>query len=557
MTNAQQNSILGGPIFSEYPQSSTIQNNLPIGRGLKVVLFGDSAQGNSASTTSITALGQATHLNGLVTFPFTGHGCYIGEPVYVVNSEDSGWYGKHNITAIPDANTLQFLINPKSATDVFSTKPSDGVATPALIVSHQHGKNNSALQAMMMAGVIPTDFVNLGANTQTAFAMGWHIERDLIDYADYDLWICATMGANDVRANNGTGNLKKALDNAKAKLLKIKQAGKRVLFMGWQPNDSRDTGKNTVCFQEDGITLYNPTTDNVSKATARFNQAMAIWCAEQGIDMVSQYSALLDSTSANGYAVTGTNANNLLADGVHVGKRGARNWGKNGGKAWFQSIYPGNRLPLPTSLMDRQHDTAGTLVNPSSTYIFRNPLFLTSSAGLANDAATSGSFGMPAATSVQVNARTVATDGDTFGNNQRAVFSTTVTTADQAGNITLTLPTADIKLGGKVRACLHVQFTSLASFEGYRLYIQITTSNYGTLTGEMAVSKGTASDVNNFDDTDSISEYPFTPWIYIPVDAIITAAICTVQGFVKAVGGAGTAGFTVDVGRPGIESTLV
>lgn len=525
---------------------------------LKAVLWGDSGMGNSASTASITALGQATQTAGLVTFPFTGHNAYVGEPVYVVNSEDSFWYGKHIITALPDANTIQFQIDTKAAADIFSTKPVDGIATPALILSHQHGKNNPALQAMMIAGVIPTDFVNLGANTQTALSMAWHIERDLKDYSDYDLWICATVGANDVRANGGTGNLKKAIVNAKARLSRLKSAGKKILYLAWMPNDTRDTGKSVACFQEDGITLYSPSTDNVSKATARFNQAMFEWCQENGIEMVSQYFSLVDPNSVSGYAVTGTNANDLLADGVHVGKRGARKFGKNVGKTWFQNNYPGNRLPLPTSLMDRQHDTTGALVNPSSNYIFRNPLLLTVSGtpGLAADVATSGSFGMPVAVSFGLNARTVATDGDTYGNNQQAVFATVGTGAEQAGNVTLTLPIADIKLGGKIRVCCHVQITSTTLFEGYRVYMQVNTSNYGTITSESALSKGTSSDVANFDDGDNINEYPFTPWVYIPADAVITSAICTVQGFVKCVSGAGSAGFTVNVGRPGIESRI-
>lgn len=527
--------------------------------GLKVVLWGDSGMGNSASTASVTALGQATHVNGLVTFPFNGHNGYVGEPVYIVNSEDIYWYGKHTITALPDTNTIQFNIDPRAASDVFSTKPVDGIATPALIVSHQIGKNNPALQSMMMAGIIPADFVNLGANTQTALSMAWHIERDLVDYSDFDLWICATVGANDVRANGGTGNLQKALTNSKARLLRLKSAGKRVLFLGWMPNDTRDASKNSACLQDDGVTLYSPATDNVSKACTRFNQEMTSWCRENGIDVISQFSALVDPTSTSAYAVTGTNANYLLADGVHVGKRGARQVGNSGGKAWFQTAYPGSVLPLPSSLMDRKHDTSGAVVNPTSNYIFRNPLLLTVSgtAGLAADAATSGSFGMPAAASFSLNARTVATDGDTYGNNQRATFSTTGTAAEQAGNITLTIPAADIKLGGKIRVCAHVQFTSLASFEGYRMYIQVVTTNYGTITSESTLSKGTATDVGNFDDTDSIKEYPFTPWVYIPADAIITSALCTVQGFVKCVSGAGTAGFTVDIGRPGIDSRSI
>lgn len=533
-------------------------NVLNIPSNLKVVLWGDSANGNSASTTSITALGQATQTSGLATFPFNGHNSYIGEPVYVVNSEDTFWYGKHIVTALPDANTIQFQVDQRAAPDVFSTKPADGVATPSLILSHQHGRNNPALQSMMMAGVIPTDFVNLGANTQTALSMAWHIERDLKDYADYDLWICATVGANDVRANGGTGSLKKSLDNAKARLLRIKRAGKKVLFIGWQPNDTRDAGKNTACFQEDGVTLYSPATDNISKAATRFNQAMFEWCQENGIEFASQYFALVDPNSASAYAVTGTNANDLLADGVHTGKRGNRKYAKSVGKAWFQNNYPGNRLPLPTSLMDRQHDTAGVLVNPSSNYIFRNPLLLTVSgtAGLAADAACNGSFGMGAPTLVQLNARTVATDGDIYGNNQRAVFSTVGTGADQAGNVVLTVPAADIKLGGKIRACCHVQITATTSFEGYRLLLQVVTSNYGTINAESAISKGSASDVANFDDGDNFSEYPFTPWVFIPSDAVITSANCTIQSFVKCVSGAGTAGFTIDVGRPGIESRI-
>jgi hypothetical protein len=526
------------------------------GRGLKVVLWGDSGMGNSASATSITALGQATQTGGLATIPFTTHNCYVGEPVYMVNSEDPYWYGKHIITALPDANTIQFQINSAAAADVYSTKPADGIATPALIVSHQHGKNNPALQAMMMAGVIPTDFVNLGANAQTALAMAWHIERDLADYPDFDLWICATVGANDFRANGATGNLQKSLANAKARLLRLKQAGKKVVYLGWMPNDSRDATKSAGGYQADGATLYSPTTDAVSKASARFDHEMTTWCLENGIDMPSQYTALIDPTNTSGYALTGTNTNSLLGDGIHVGRRGARKYGQNRGSAYFKSAFPNVTLPLPTNLMDRQHDTTGAAVNPTSTYIFRNPLLLTVSgtAGLAADVATSGSFGMPAAVSFQLNARTVATDGDTLGNNQQAVFSTTGTGTDQGGNVTFTIPPADIKLGGTTRVCAHVQFSALTSFEGYRMYLQITTSNYGTITAEAATYKGSSTDVNGFDDTEVFSEYPFTPWAHVPSDAAITAAIFTVQGFVKVTGGAGTAGFTVAVGRPGVES---
>ena len=532
----------------------TIQG--PVGRNLKVVLWGDSGMGNAAATASCSAPTQVTHVSGLVTWTITGHGCYVGEPINIVNSEDNYWYGKHTISAVPDANTIQFHIDAHATTDLYNTKPADGIAVPAIVMSHQYGGNQPALCALATAGIIPRDYANLGGNTQTALSMAWHIERDLVDYSDYDVWFCATVGANDCRANGGTGNLKKALDNAKARLLRLKQAGKTVIFMGWMPNDSRDTSKSVACYQADGVTLFSPSTDSVAKATARFNQEMSDWCADNGIYYLPQYQYLVDINSTSGYAITGTNANDLLDDGVHVGKRGAHRQAKNGMAAQLQKWLPNAVLPLPTSLMDRQHDTTGAAVNPASTYIFRNPLLLTQSgtAGLAADCATSGSFGMPAATGFSMVARTVGTDGDAFGNNQTATYSTTSTTHQQAGNITLTLPIADIKLGGKIRACAHVQFTSLQMFAGYRVDLTISTSNYGTILVEKAVSKGTAVDTNNFDDTDTISEYIFTPWAYIPADAVITSAIVTYQGFVKMVDVAGTAGFTIAVGRPGIES---
>lgn len=525
-------------------------------RGLKSVFWGDSGMGNSAFQTSISALAMCKQVNGVATATTVGHGGYVGEPINIINSEDEYWYGKHIISRVVDANTIQFAVDPRAVTDLYNSKTADGIAVPAIIFSHQHGKNNPALQSMMMAGIVPTDFVNLGANSQTALSMGWHIERDLADYPDYDLWVCSTVGANDVRANGTTGNLRKALVNAKARLLRLKQAGKRVLYLGWMPNDARDTGKSIPCFQADGVTPFSSNTDTVAKCTARFHQEMADWCIENGIEYLSQYTALVDPTSASAYAATGAAANDLLSDGVHTGKRAGRKFAQRVGAAWFKQAYPARALPLPTSLLDRQHDTAGSVVNQSSNYIFRNPLLTTISGvpGLATDCATGTAYGMPAATGFSVNPRTIATDGDAIGNNQRAVFLTTGAGADQAGSLTLTLPNADIKLGGKIRACAHVQFTGLASFQGYRMYLSIATSNYGTITAAATVSQGSGTDLNNFDDTEVFSEYPFTPWAYIPADAVITSALLIVQGFVKAVAGAGTAGFTVDVGRPGIES---
>ncbi|MQA39029.1 hypothetical protein [Rugamonas aquatica] len=528
-------------------------------KGLKTVFWGDSAMGNSAFQTSVSAIGVCTQTNGLATAHIVAHGCYKGEPINIVNSEDTYWYGKHTVSTVIDADNIQFAVDSRAIPDLYNSKTADGIAVPAIILSHQHGKNNPALQSMMLAGVIPTDFVNLGANTQTALSMAWHIERDLADYPDYDLWVCATVGANDVRANGGSGNLKKALDNAKARLLRLKQAGKRVLYLGWQPNDARDSGKSPPCYQADGVTAFPSNTDTVAKCTARFHQEMGAWCVENGIEYLPQYMALVDPASASGYAVTGTTANDLLADGVHFGKRAAYKFAKQLGAPWFKSIFPGRALPLPASLMDRQHDTAGAVVNQASNYIIRNPLLLTVSgtAGLAADCAIGVAFGMPAVVSFALNPRTLATDGDALGNNQRAVFSTTVTSKDQAGSLTFTVPTADIKLGGKIRACAHVQFSGLASFEGYRMYLSIVTSNYGTIAVSATVSEGTSTDVNNFDDTEVISEYPFTPWAFIPADAAITSAALVVQGYVKAASGAGTAGFIIDVGRPGVESRVV
>lgn len=542
-------------VVSDAVLSSASAANAP-GRGLKIALWGDSGMGNSAFQTSINAVGMCTQVNGLATATMVGHGAYVGEPINIINSEDEYWYGKHVISQVVDANTLRFAVDPRAVDDLYNSKTADGIAVPAIILSHQHGKNNPALQSMMMAGIVPTDFVNLGANSQTALSMGWHIERDLADYPDFDLWVCSTVGANDVRANGATGNLRKALVNAKARLLRLKQAGKRVLYLGWMPNDARDGGKSVPCFTADGVTPFSSNVDTVAKCTVRFHQEMANWCVENGIDYLSQFTALVDPTGLTSYAATGPAANDLLSDGVHTGKRAGRKFAQRMGAAWFKQAYPGRAMPLPATLFDRQHDTLGAVINQASTYIFRNPLLTTISGvpGLAADCATGVAYGMPAATGFSVNPRTVATDGDTFGNNQRAVFLTTGTTADQAGSLTLTLPIADIKLGGKIRACAHVQFSGLAMFQGYRMYLSIATSNYGTITAAATVSQGSGTDLNNFDDTEVFSEYPFTPWAYIPADAVITSALLILQGFVKAVAGAGKAGFTVDIGRPGIES---
>lgn len=534
-----------------WPPRASAQKTLP--PNLKVMFWGDSGMQYAGHWASAPTPGIATQTNGVATWFFANHGAYVGEPVTVVNVEDPYWYGAHKISAIIDANNVQFLVDPRAAADAYSVRAPGTL--PHVTFTHKVGRANPFIAALCQAGIVPSEMVNLAANSQTAKSMGWHIERDLADYPDFDLWVCATVGANDVRVEGTTGNLKQALDEAKARMIRLKQAGKTVLYYAWMPNDVRDASRNRPCYMADGVTLFNPATNTVAKATERFNAEMKSWCALNGIDILSQYDMLVDPLDANGYAFgTGTTAV-LISDGVHVGKRGARMEAPSGA-AWLKAKYPAYGTLLSLSQLNRKRDTANAIVNPVSQQIFRNPLLVTVSGtpGLAADVSATAQFGMPAATSVALVPRTVVADGDAIGFNQQVTWLTTGTGAGQGGALSFVIPNADIVLGGKLQGACTVKTAGQTNFIGARLYISVTTSNYGIIVGEMGAG-GSGTDNVEFDNTDVLNEMFFTPAVFIPIDAVIVSAVMICQGFVKALAGAGTSGFMMECGRIAVWAT--
>ena len=553
---------------------ATVETNLFTGRlkipgveqsGLKIVLWGDSAMQYGLQWTAL-ASGNLTQSNGVATLALAAaHLSNVGQRFWILNTSDQYWYGEHVVSTVVDANTLTFAVDSRAAPDAH---PTANLGTQVHFQNgNYYGQANPFLVGMFAAGVVPDDVVFLGANSQTGTDMLSHVDADLAAYTDYDLWVCCTCGANDVRVSS-PGNLATGIAKAKANLIKIKNAGKRVLYLGWQPNDSRDAAKNRSVLMTDGVAQ---TTGSVAMATARFNEEMKVWCASVGIDMISQYDYLLDPTSVSGYAKT----NMLIADGTHLGKRGAFAI-EQAIKSWLLANYSGAANKLVCSLMDRyksgDYSGAGTVVNPASRQIFRNPLLTATVAADANgntrpeSVTLSSAYSMPAiAVPSPAGTYNVVARADGFGNDFYCTWSSTVASAEQGGAITLNLAPADIAVGKPLWGAVHVQIEAESHHGaplansltmGVEAYISVTCSNY-TLPFVASQKIGGASgssDRVEFLDSELINRVLSVPKINIPADAVITAATLIVRGFSKATATATQSNLTMRVGRPSVWS---
>ena len=520
--------------------------------GLKIVLWGDSDMQNSLQWTALTS-GQLTQVGGVATLALAGaHLSNAGQRFWILNTEDTYWYGEHVVSTVVDANTLTFSVDSRAAADVWTTRPSSCV--PHFQNGNYYGQANPFLSGMFAAGIVPDDIAFLGANTQSAEQMAWHIERDLTDYTDYDLWVCGTVGANDVIVHN---NLPNGLREAKARLMRIKNAGKTILYLGWQPCDTRNASKNTTVVFPDGVTY---TTNSVSMATVRFNQEMSQWCAANGIDMISQYEVLVDPADGNGYA----RSNMLIGDGVHIGKRGGYAM-RNRVRDWLLKKYPGYQKALATGLVDRYksgvYSGGGTVVNPGTRQIFRNPMLSVLGAADANgnvlpeSVTLSSSYGMPTiASPAPVGTYGVVARVDGIGNDFFLLWTSAVAAQEQAGSIKFNLAPADIVPGKPISAAVSIKTDTQAEFMGVEAYLNIACSNYTLpfVASQKIAGASGSSDRVLFADAETVDAVFSTPIIDLPADAIVTSAEMIVRTFLKASATGTTATAKVYCGRPSV-----
>ena len=534
--------------------------------GLKIVLWGDSGMQYGLQWAALTS-GQLTQSGGMATLDLgaTAHLSNPGQRFWIINSSDPYWYGAHTILTTPTAYVLTFAVDSRATADVVSS------ALPGTQVHFQngnyYGQANPFIAGMCAAAIIPDDVAFLGGNSQSAVSMLTHVDQDLVTYSDYDLWVCSTVGANDIRVTT-PGNLATAISYAKQNLTKIKSAGKRVLYLGWMPNGSADAAKNRPVVMTDGTTQ---TTGSVAMAEARFDEEMRVWCASVGIDMISQYTGLIDGTSASGYAL----ANMLISDNVHVGKRGAFRL-QPAIKAWLQSVYPGAQNKLCCSLLDRYksgvYSGAGTVVNVASRQIFRNPLLTALGTPDANgntppeSVTLTSAFSMPViATPAAAGTYNVTARSDGFGNDLYCTWSSTVASAEQAGVMTFNLAPADIAVGKDLWAAVHVQLEAqshhgspLANnmFLHVDVFLQVVCSNYPLTFFSFNKGPGAAAsgDRVEFDNAELIDRVLSVPKITIPADAVITSASFVVRGWSKATAVATQSNMTLRAGRPSVWS---
>lgn len=549
----------GSSLNAAQTQAITALVSAPGNSCLNVVLWGDSGVNDSWLRMSITADNgneSCTHVAGLATYQSAlVHQGYTGAKIWIVNVEDQYWYGEKTIETIVSSTSFTFRVDSRATPNIRTNATAVPNNIVTLTSSWRFGRNNPAMQGFGMAGFVPASVVNLGANAQTAQQMASHIAADLAAYPNHKLWVCTTLGANDVRlGNSGVRSLYTALFYAKQHLLQIKNAGRVVLYLGWMPNGAGDTSKdNQPIILEDGVTsMAGP--GGIAKTSVRFNTSMRRWCAENGIDMISQYEALVDPASTSGYAIVNT----LRSDDTHVGHRGSRLIGSLI-SSWLTAKKYASAFPLSASLMDRQHDTAAAVVNQASAQIFANPLLATSTGGAGVNVATGVAIASTGAvmtlSTYDCVARTVVNDGDVIGYNQQAVFTYTGAAKDVDGKLTFTIQPADVVIGGKIIAALKARNSLQTKFQGFVLQLTVTMSGGENLQTASLIEKGTGTDAQVLDDTDLVNETIFTPVMQIPNDGrTVIAASLLLQGYCKATTVNEVGAFTVNAGRPAVYS---
>lgn len=421
---------------------------LPLSKCRTFVLAGDSGVQYSDYWISLGPYNLANDGSGTVRVP-APHTMATGTRGKIVNSKDDYWSDFKTITRL-SANEFSFHLDPRAAATLNSTIFQGG-ATDRLIFLAENEPNRASPFNTLNAklGMPWRRITNIAANGMPARDMLVRLDADIAHLAALPeglpdaFW--GQLGANDVRVLAQSVEI--AFDRVVEYITRVNDYGIHFCYQLWQPNDSRDTAAATA-----------------GKAAIRLNRMMIEWAATQEhVTVMPTHDCLTDPTSVLGHAYSDI----LGTDGVHhTGTAGdmAGNCCADFLSAFGYKFRVSDKLPA--SVAD------SSAVDASSANRFSNPLLLTTggtvgaggTAGTtpqrATISATGGTFAPRDGDGTYLKPRTLANDGDTYGNN--LVIRATFTAAAQLVQIDFAADATGYNVGDKLRVGCHIK-TKLVS----------------------------------------------------------------------------------------------
>ncbi len=432
-----------------------------------VLLYGDSGVQYANGYTYLAAANLVNDGSGTCVAVIGTHFYLTGTTGYIVNCGDKYWAAKKTITRV-NSTTISFPLDPRAAPTLNGTVRPGNYAASLAFVSDQNWTRAGYFHNLNAQLGQPWEYVgNRAANGKTAAEMLLDVDDEVINMDPRPDAVWLQAGANDFRVYGLT--VAQSVANAKALVQKFLNAGIAVFWQPWQPGESGDTAG-----------------PNWNKAVLQADHTMRQWIESiPGVLYMPRIEAMIDPTSANGYALANTlRAADKIHDSAITGLRCARMAADK-----YRGLFPSRLELLPNSVcISTLNDTA------SQRGFFRNPLFLTTSGGTAAPhdlGAAGGAEVVPANVAVIIpsgggtptttgynggtnyyNARTVANDGDAIGNN--LCVRVTTTAADQQICLDFTCSATGMQVGDIVRALAHVKLKNVSGLRPkfWGMYLQ-------------------------------------------------------------------------------------
>lgn len=387
---------------------------------------------------------------------------------------------------------------------------------PVVTFTQNRVTGRSAFHEMQQRLGQPFEVVNYAAvNSQDSGPMFERLQRDVFDFNPGWCFVHAT--ANDVRVLSKTAEV--AAENCKLLMREMLNHNIRVVYLEWLPDNSSDTN-NYAAGATNALSLTHST-------------IMKKWCKENGVIFVSQWESLSDPSSATGDGY----AQRLWTDGIHLSAPGAQLVGQALAAAVGPYVTAVEPL-LPCTQLDN-HST-----NAASDQYFRNPLLVTdtNSDGTADGVtiAVSPSGGTVVATLV---ARTVATDGDILGNNQKIVW--TPGSATQELYIKFLCTAADVVAGDMIEGAMMLSFDADAAGNYVSVAGVYTIINNFAHYSAVGIPDGSGS--NAYKLANAANQIMVTPTLKVPAGTTVTEA--GVWTILKPATGWTSGAITINCGR--------
>lgn len=532
MLNAKVDPLTGGSELSDGKAVVAVQRAVPkaFDKIRTVLLYGDSGVQYGNFFIVLGPLNLVNDGSGTCTVGVVGHGFVSGSRVRIVNSGDPYWSAENVITRI-DSSNFTFPLDPRAAATLNETARYPTTGTQLCLICDSRPSRASVFHSLNAKLWHPWEpLANRGCNARPASTMIQDIDRDITMLGQKPDAVWLQCGANDSRVLGLSVPI--AAKNAQAVIDAFLDRGISVMYQPWQPNDSRDTAANTA-----------------GKNALRFDRLMREYCAARDhVYYMPRIEAMINPASSLGHA----NTNVMATDGVHDTPIS----GELCAKACYD-VYrlqlPKRIIDLPYSIADSQHD----VLNWKNRY--QNPLILNLAGGsVSNGTGTvpykvsiSKTAGAPTVTGYGGGAnyyfaRTIANDGDEFGNNVGARVTFTAASEEQAIDI-VGDPTG-LVVGDKVRFGVHVKTKLQSGARPKHVALNLLPTQDGVLYQASVTAFGVQYSASN-----PVLELPYdtdevlmTPWFTVTgsVSAILARVwiVSILPGVVD-----------VEIGRPAME----